>query len=55
MRAAANETADQNYVQMFLRTANVLEEHAERVAHDPKSAVTLAEEIALHAPVNLLC
>jgi hypothetical protein len=55
MRESAVETENKKYIQMFLRTANMLEERAELVAHQPKILRPLIEDVALHAPVSLLC
>jgi hypothetical protein len=56
LRSSAAATTDQEYIELFLRTAAALEDRASRLAYgsadvalDPKT------DASMHAPVNLAC
>jgi hypothetical protein len=55
MRTAASGTKDVRYIQMFLRSAIMLEDRAARLAQAPESILPLDEDCRIHAAVNLVC
>jgi hypothetical protein len=55
MRAAASDTKDPNYIDMFLRAALGLEEKATKIAQESPEMADLESEILLRGPINLTC